>query len=76
MASGVYLTAIEPGSGKSVVALGMMESLARLGRVAYFRPVVPSDTVPDNDLSRGALVADIVHTVAITAIQAQGSGRR
>jgi len=26
MARSVYLTAIEPGSGKSVVALGMMES--------------------------------------------------
>jgi len=25
-----------------------------------------------NDLSRGALVADIVNTIAITAIQAQG----
>jgi phosphate acetyltransferase len=28
---------------------------------------------PVNDLSRGALVADIVNTVAITAIQAQGT---
>jgi phosphate acetyltransferase len=27
---------------------------------------------PVNDLSRGALVQDIVNTVAITAIQAQG----
>jgi phosphate acetyltransferase len=27
---------------------------------------------PVNDLSRGALVEDIVNTVAITAIQAQG----
>jgi BioD-like phosphotransacetylase family protein len=47
MARSVCLTAIEPGSGKSVVALGMMESLSRLG---YFRPIVPSDTAPDNDL--------------------------
>ena len=50
MARSVYLTAIEPCSGKSVVALGMMESLSRLGRVGYFRPIVPSDTAPDNDL--------------------------
>jgi len=50
MARSVYLTAIEPGSGKSVVALGMMESLSRLGRVGYFRPIVPSDTAPDNDI--------------------------
>ncbi|MER5838006.1 phosphate acyltransferase [Streptomyces sp. NPDC002130] len=28
---------------------------------------------PVNDLSRGALVQDIVNTVAITAIQAQGA---
>jgi phosphate acetyltransferase len=27
---------------------------------------------PVNDLSRGALVSDIVNTVAITAVQAQG----
>jgi hypothetical protein len=44
MARSVYLPAIEPGSEKSVVALGMMESL---GRVGYFRPIVPSDTAPD-----------------------------
>jgi phosphate acetyltransferase len=50
MARSVYLTATEPGSGKSVVALGMMESLSRLGRVGYFRPIVPSDTTPDNDI--------------------------
>jgi hypothetical protein len=29
---------------------------------------------PVNDLSRGALIEDIVNTVAITAIQAQGAG--
>jgi len=50
MARSVYLTATEPGSGKSVVALGMMESLSRLGRVGYFRPIVPSDTAPDSDI--------------------------
>jgi phosphate acetyltransferase len=50
MAQGVYLTAIEPGSGKSAVALGMMELLSRLGRVGYFRPVIASATEPDNDI--------------------------
>jgi len=29
-----------------------------------------------NDLSRGALVADIVNTIAITAIQAQSEGAK
>jgi len=36
-------------------------------------PVLQGLNKPVNDLSRGALVADIVNTVAITAIQAQGS---
>ncbi|MBF6357323.1 phosphate acetyltransferase [Nocardia higoensis] len=35
-------------------------------------PVLQGLNKPVNDLSRGALVADIVNTIAITAIQAQG----
>jgi phosphate acetyltransferase len=35
-------------------------------------PVLQGLRKPINDLSRGALVSDIVNTVAITAIQAQG----
>src|SRR5919106_9394 len=46
----VYLTAIEPGSGKSAVALGVMEALASVGRVGYFRPIVASGERPDNDI--------------------------
>jgi phosphate acetyltransferase len=50
-ARNVYLAAIEPGSGKSLVALGLMEALSRrLGRVGYFRPVVASATKPDDDV--------------------------
>ncbi|PTW90816.1 phosphate acetyltransferase [Microbacteriaceae bacterium MWH-Ta3] len=37
-------------------------------------PVLQGLNKPVNDLSRGALVSDIVNTVAITAIQAQESG--
>ncbi|MEO7125492.1 MAG: phosphate acetyltransferase [Nakamurella sp.] len=37
-------------------------------------PVLQGLAKPVNDLSRGALVEDIVNTVAITAIQAQASG--
>jgi phosphate acetyltransferase len=36
-------------------------------------PVLQGLNKPVNDLSRGALISDIVNTVAITAIQAQGS---
>ena len=38
-------------------------------------PVLQGLRKPVNDLSRGALVQDIVNTVAITAIQAQGVSR-
>ena len=39
-------------------------------------PVLQGLNKPINDLSRGALVDDIVNTIAITAIQAQGEASR
>jgi phosphate acetyltransferase len=48
LARSVYVTALEPQSGKSVVALGLVEMLsARAERVGFFRPIVPSDRERD-----------------------------
>jgi phosphate acetyltransferase len=41
MAQNLYITGMEPGSGKSIVALGVMETLAgRAQRAGFFRPIV------------------------------------
>jgi len=51
MANSLYIAAVAPGSGKSIVALGIMELLSRrIRRLGYFRPVVPSAKEPDNDI--------------------------
>jgi phosphate acetyltransferase len=51
MANSLYIAAMAPGSGKSVIALGIMELLSRrIRRVGYFRPVVPSAKEPDNNI--------------------------
>ena len=48
MARNLYVTAMEPQSGKSVVALGLMELLSpRVERLGFFRPIVPSGDGPD-----------------------------
>jgi phosphate acetyltransferase len=45
----VYVTALEPGSGKSAVVLGLLDVLARrVGRPAFFRPLVATE--PDSDV--------------------------
>ncbi|MGD8667014.1 MAG: phosphate acetyltransferase, partial [Desulfobacterales bacterium] len=51
MSNRLYIAAMEPDSGKSVVALGIMEMLSRrVRRLGYFRPVVPSAGAPDNNI--------------------------
>ena len=49
VAGGVYLAAMGPASGKSIVALGLVELLSRrVSRVGFYRPIVQA--LPDNDL--------------------------
>jgi len=48
------------------------KAVQRSANAVAIGPVLQGLNRPVNDLSRGALVADIVNTVAITAIQAQG----
>jgi phosphate acetyltransferase len=51
MARSLYIVGVEPRSGKSVVALGVMELLSkRIRKVGYFRPVIPSGDKPDNNI--------------------------
>ncbi len=51
MANSLYIAAVAPRSGKSVVALGIMEMLSRrIGKIGYFRPVIPSSQSPDNNI--------------------------
>jgi phosphate acetyltransferase len=49
------------------------KAVQRSANAIAIGPVLQGLNKPVNDLSRGALVDDIVNTVAITAIQAQGS---
>jgi phosphate acetyltransferase len=48
------------------------KAVQRSARAVAIGPVLQGLRKPVNDLSRGALVEDIVNTVAITAVQAQG----
>jgi phosphate acetyltransferase len=51
VARNVYVTALEPGSGKSAVVLGLAEVLSRrAGRLGYFRPLIGSGSVRDADV--------------------------
>ncbi|MGW7350178.1 phosphate acetyltransferase [Streptomyces sp. NPDC054784] len=52
------------------------KAVQRSAHAVAVGPVLQGLRKPVNDLSRGALVQDIVNTVAITAIQAQAAVRR
>ena len=70
-----------PVAGKATVLIfpdlntgnNTYKAVQRSANAIAVGPVLQGLNKPVNDLSRGALVADIVNTVAITAVQAQGS---
>lgn len=51
VAHNLYITGMESGSGKSIVALGVMETLAGRAQAAgFFRPIVPSADERDSQI--------------------------
>lgn len=51
MLKNLYIAAIEPKSGKSLILLGVMELLSRrVSKLGFFRPVVRNGTTQDNDI--------------------------
>jgi phosphate acetyltransferase len=78
LARSVYVTALEPQSGKSVVALGIVELMsARAARVGFFRPVVPdAESDPQLELIRqryGIETAGALSDAEAQALVAAGS---
>ncbi|MGE4560410.1 MAG: phosphate acetyltransferase [Desulfobulbus sp.] len=56
MADCLYIANLEKECGKLVVTLGVMELLSRrIGRIGFFRPIIPGDGHDDNDI---ALIKD------------------
>jgi phosphate acetyltransferase len=67
-ARNLYVTAMAPESGKSVVALGLMELLSRrVERLGFFRPVVPEEPDPQLELMRARYDAKTAHALTADA---------
>jgi phosphate acetyltransferase len=70
MARNVYVTAMEPGTGKSAVVLGLVEVLSRhAAHLAFFRPLVGTAPDPAVELIRHRyrLVQSSAQSHALTA---------
>jgi len=64
MTRNLYITAMEPQSGKSVVALGVAELLSgRVERLGFFRPIVPAEHDPQLELIRKRYRASAAHAL-------------
>jgi phosphate acetyltransferase len=76
VAHSLYITAMEPGSGKSIIALGVMETLAgKAQNAAFFRPIVSAGDAPDPQIElirrRYGLESTYDEMHALTADEAQ-----
>jgi phosphate acetyltransferase len=79
VARNLYVTAMEPQSGKSLVALGVMELLSgRVERLGFFRPIVPSADGTDAQIElvrrRFQLGAEAREAYALTQDEASAMG--
>ena len=51
MSNSLYIAAIEPASGKSLIALGITELIShRIDKLGFFRPVIRDGESQDNDI--------------------------
>ena len=78
-ARNLYVTAMEPQSGKSLVALGVIELLSgRVERLGFFRPIVPSADEADAQIElvrrRYKLGADAREMYALSQDEASAMG--
>jgi len=63
MAKSLYIATMEPRSGKSVIALGLMELLSRrVRKVGFFRPVIASSERRDKELHLILTRYNLAHT--------------
>ena len=79
VARNLYITAMEPQSGKSIVALGVGELLSgRVERLGFFRPIVASPDEPDPQIelmrSRYRLSASPAEMYGLTEAVASATG--
>jgi phosphate acetyltransferase len=79
LARNLYITAMEPESGKSIVALGLMELLsARVERLGFFRPIVSDRNEADASIElmrhRYQLAASAEEMYALSQDEASSIG--
>ena len=80
MTTSLYLASAEPRSGKTAVALGLLDQMTRLGgRVGVFRPIVMSgrpDPLLELLLPRATSMLDLDAAVGVTYEQVHADSQR